>query len=712
MNLLEIKDPSQIKSLSEDQLKDLAADIRSFLLSSISKTGGHLSSNLGIVELTLAMHYVFDSPKDKFIFDVGHQAYTHKILTGRADRFQTLRQKDGLSGFQKRAESEHDPWEAGHSSTSLSAAIGMAAARDLRHEQYEIIPVIGDGALTGGMALEALNDLGAQNRKVIIIFNDNKMSISRNSGGMEQAITRIRASDLYRNTKKGLNTSLPHSLIGKGMLNVLHNGRTYLKHQMIDAPLFSQFNLDYIGPVDGHNIHDLIHVLQAAKDHDGPIVVHVVTKKGKGYAPAEKDQNGAWHGVSPFDLKTGKPLHLSSPKELSWSEVISKTLIRLAKEDPLITAITPAMATGSKLLEFHQRFPERFFDCGIAEQHAITMAGGMAAGGLKPFVSVYSSFLQRAYDQISHDVARMNLPVVVGIDRSGLVGEDGATHQGIYDIAFLRSIPNVILCQPKDAQEAQDLLYSGFQSGKPWFIRYPRGSAPFHEKAQLNVIETGTWTSTSIGTPEQIVITYGPEVDRVIRKARENHLNLQVVNARFFKPIDKAMMQQLLDSGLPITVYETDTTCGGLSEAILEEMNRQKQTIHILGIDDKFVPHGSVRSLRKMEHIAMQDLMDQLDANALMQRQNQASQTERSDSVQSESCEVSGQSSCSVHAAADQSIAQSQEEADCPEIPQSPASRISSRHKTEKPGRSGKESPLQNVLSAAKALSGKGKKDA
>lgn len=616
MNVLDIKDPSQIKNMSPEELTNLAADIRSFLLTSLSKTGGHLSSNLGVVELTLAMHYVFNSPKDKFIFDVGHQSYTHKILTGRARDFKTLRQKDGLSGFQKREESEHDPWEAGHSSTSLSAAIGMAAARDLLHEDYNIIPVIGDGAITGGMALEALNDLGHQNRKVIIIFNDNNMSISKNVGGMEQAITRFRASDFYRQTKKELNSSLPNSQLGQGILNILHNGRVHLKHQMIDAPLFSQFNLDYIGPVDGHNIKDLIQVLEAAKDHNGPIVVHVVTTKGKGYLPAEKDTTGKWHGVSPFQISTGKPLASPSRTEITWSEVMSRSLIEMARKDETITAITPAMANGSKLTEFQRLFPDRFFDCGIAEQHAVTMAGGMAAGGLKPFVSIYSSFAQRAYDQISHDVARMNLPVVFGIDRAGLVGEDGDTHQGIYDIAFLRTIPNVILSQPKDADEAQDLLYTGFASKKPFFIRYPRGSVPYHRKKSWNEIEIGSWTKTTVGeNPKQIVIAYGPDVDHIIAKAKANNMSMIVVNARFFKPIDTSMLKELAAMDLPITIYETDTTSGGLSDAILEELNKENHSVDILGIEDKFVPHGSIRSLRKLEGISTEDLFEKLENN-------------------------------------------------------------------------------------------------
>lgn len=601
--------------MSSKELQDLSDQIRQFILNSVSSTGGHLSSNLGTVELTVALHKVFHSPKDKILFDVGHQSYTHKILTGRKDRFYSLRQKDGLSGFQRRSESEHDPWEAGHSSTSISAALGMAAARDLLGQDFEIVSVIGDGAITGGMALEALNDLGAQQRKVIIIFNDNKMSISKNHGGMETAITHLRTSELYRNTKKEVNSSKSANPINKTIHKFLHAGRTYLKNQFIDAPLFSQFNLDYIGPVDGHNMDELIPVLETARDHDGPIVVHVVTKKGKGYPLAEKDTIGAWHGVGPFDLATGRPKALHTAKEISWSEIISNTLIDLAAADKTITAITPAMANGSRLLKFQSIFPDRFFDCGIAEQHALTLAAGMAVGGLHPFVSVYSTFLQRAYDQISHDVCRMNLPVVVGVDRAGLVGDDGDTHQGIYDIGYLRSIPNTIICQPKDSREAQDLLYTGFKIKKPFFIRYPKGNEVYQPVDEYQEIPIGSWTKTAIGKPEQVVITYGPDVKRIIKKARTNNMNLLVVNARFFKPIDLGMLREIRDMNLPVTIYETDNVSGGLSDAILEGLNVIEPQVDVMAIQDKFVEHGSIHALRKLENISTEDLFERLEKN-------------------------------------------------------------------------------------------------
>lgn len=614
MQIYDIKDPSQIKNLSMKQLDVLAQDIRHFLIQNISKTGGHLSSNLGIVEITIAMHYVFSSPKDKMIFDVGHQSYVHKILTGRSTKFATLRKLNGLSGYQKRSESPHDCWEAGHSSTSLSAALGYAIARDVQHQNYEVIAVIGDGALAGGMSLEALNDIGAQKRKMIIIFNDNAMSISKNRGGVEKRITSIRSSHLYRSMKNDIKVTLPHNKMGDETLKVFSSIRDRIKSGLIDAPLFQEFNLDYLGPVDGHNIPALIKVFEAAKEHDGPIVVHVRTKKGKGYRYAEQDKIGQWHGVSPFNIQTGQPLMKLPINEKTWSNIISDGLIELAKKNKDVVAITPAMAQGSKLLKFAKFFPDRFFDCGIAEEHAITMAGAMSLGGLRPFVSIYSSFLQRAYDQMNHDLGRMDLPVVIGIDRAGLVGDDGETHQGVFDISFLRSIPNLILSQPKDAQEAYDLLYTAFAAKHPFCIRYPRGQTAVTDKIDFHLISIGSWERFDIGSdPKAIIISYGPDVDRIIHTIHENNLSMIVVNARFFKPIDQEMCKELFNLDLPIYVYETDVKIGGLSSAVLEYQNEIENHIHILGIDDHYVQHGSIRSLRKKEHIDLESLFREIE---------------------------------------------------------------------------------------------------
>ena len=570
MNLYDIKEPCDIKSCSFEELNELAGDIREFLIQSISKTGGHLSSNLGIVELTLALHYVFDSPKDKFIFDVGHQSYVHKMLTGRLKDFSNLRQYKGIAGFQKRGESVHDPWEAGHSSTSLSAALGMAVARDLDGSHFHILPIIGDGALSGGMAMEALNQIGSEQRNMIIIFNDNNMSISKNVGAMDEAFTRLRTSRSYTHLKDDLKHSLSTTRLGSNVLDTMKRVKNAVKDNIVDTSIFGEFNIDYLGPVDGHNIKNLVKVLKIAKQHEGPIVLHVITQKGKGYSFAEHDEEGAWHGVSQFDPKTGQSLAKNPPQHKSWSEVISATVLDLAHDNQDIVAITPAMKSGSKLQKFFETYPQRSFDCGIAEEHAMTFAAGLAAAGKRPFISVYSSFLQRAYDQIHHDVARMKLPVVIGIDRCGLVGEDGETHHGVFDIAMLRPIPNMILAQPKDSEEAQNLIYSAFQQNQyPYAIRYPRGSVPYKKLSAYSYIEAGTWSYQDTGEPQLIVISYGSDVDKIVQKAEANQLSLRVVNARFFKPFDTEMLEELCAMQLPIIVYESDVQIGGLSSAIV-----------------------------------------------------------------------------------------------------------------------------------------------
>ena len=464
------------------------------------------------------------------------------------------------------------------------------------------------------MSLEALNDIGAQKRKMIIIFNDNAMSISKNRGGVEKRITSIRSSHLYRSMKNDIKVTLPHNKMGDETLKVFSSIRDRIKSGLIDAPLFQEFNLDYLGPVDGHNIPALIKVFEAAKEHDGPIVVHVRTKKGKGYRYAEQDKIGQWHGVSPFNIQTGQPLMKLPINEKTWSNIISDGLIELAKKNKDVVAITPAMAQGSKLLKFAKLFPDRFFDCGIAEEHAITMAGAMSLGGLRPFVSIYSSFLQRAYDQMNHDLGRMDLPVVIGIDRAGLVGDDGETHQGVFDISFLRSIPNLILSQPKDAQEAYDLLYTAFAAKHPFCIRYPRGQTAVTDKIDFHLISIGSWERFDIGSdPKAIIISYGPDVDRIIHTIHENNLSMIVVNARFFKPIDQEMCKELFNLDLPIYVYETDVKIGGLSSAVLEYQNEIENHIHILGIDDHYVQHGPIRSLRKKEHIDLESLFREIE---------------------------------------------------------------------------------------------------
>lgn len=615
MNIEEIKGPEDIKTMSVNELEALSSDIRKFLIASIAKTGGHLSSNLGVVELTVALHYVFDSPRDKIIFDVGHQSYVHKILTGRAPAFKTLRQFKGLSGFQKRAESIHDPWEAGHSSTALSAALGMAVSRDLNHEDYCVVPVVGDAAMVGGLSIEALNEIGSEQRNMVIIFNDNNMSISQNVGALNETFTRLRTSKPYNDLKQDISGALSTSKAGESVLNVMRNVKNTVKKNISTNSFFTELNLDYIGPVDGHDIKSLIKTLKIAKKHRGPIVVHVITKKGKGYSFAENDTSGKWHGVSQFNIETGEVLNRLPENHCSWSEIIANTVCDLAKTNDHIVTLTPAMISGSKLEKFFSLYPNRAFDCGIAEEHAAVFAASLANAGQRPFLAIYSSFMQRAYDQLNHEMARMDLPVVIGIDRCGLVGEDGATHHGIFDIQLLRALPNFILCEPKDGEEAQQLLYTGFNQQHPFAIRYPRGSNVYQKVSEYESIPIGSWTRWRFNQESKaIVITYGCDVDRVISKASINEIPITVINARFFKPLDIEMLKDCARAKLPVIVYESDILSGGLSSAILETCNDLSISMPLIriGIKDHFVEHGSLPQLRKVEKIDLTTLFNKI----------------------------------------------------------------------------------------------------
>jgi len=615
MNIEQIEGPEFLKKCSVKQLNVLATEIRSFLIDNVSKTGGHLSSNLGVVELTIALHTVFNSPTDKLIFDVGHQSYIHKILTGRASRFPTLRQWEGISGFQKLDESSHDVWEAGHAGTSLSAALAMAVARDLDNEHYCVVPLIGDGSLTNGMAYEALNQIGSEKRNLIVIYNDNNMSISQNVGAVSQAFAKMRSSSPYATFKDDVKQILNTSSVGSSIYTGMKIVKDTVKRSVVDSSIFGELGLEYLGPVDGHNIRALIKILSVAKKHQGPVVVHVITQKGKGYELSENDTDGHWHGVSSFDPDTGNNFSQLPAGHFSWSQVISETLVRLAKSNPKILAITPAMTQGSKLENFFTAYPERSFDCGIAEEHAATFAAGLALAGYRPFISLYSTFLQRSYDQINHDITRMDLPVVIGIDRSGLVGEDGPTHHGVFDVGILRPLPNLIIAQPKDAYEAQNLLFTAFEQPHPFALRYPRGNALFKENTVLTTVEIGTWTvDKPLEETKMAVITYGPDVDKVAQKAEINHLNISVINARFIKPLDGEMLQRIHDLKLPIIVYETDMLAGGLASAILEWCCDNECVIEItrIGIKDHYVTHGSLPQLRKFEKIDITSLFNRI----------------------------------------------------------------------------------------------------
>jgi len=612
MDLYSIKNPEFLKSMSEKELESLSHEIRNFLIENISKTGGHLASNLGVVELTVALHYVFDSPRDRIFFDVGHQSYVHKILTGRADQFPTLRRYHGLSGFQKRKESIHDVWEAGHSSTSLSAALGMAVARDLSHENFHVIPVIGDGALSSGMALEALNEIGSERKNMIIVFNDNKMSISRNVGGLTSGFSRLRSSKSYTKIKAGMKKNLRSNSFGSTVYTALKTFKDTVRNAVIDGGVFEEFNVDYIGPVDGHNLHDLIQVFSAAAEHEGPIVVHVITQKGRGYAPCESDREGKWHGVGPFDIATGRPLSSIPEGYAAYSQFIADQVEHLADENENIIAITPAMMTGSSLQKFFAKYPTRSFDCGIAEEHAATFAAGLAISGKRPFLAIYSSFLQRAYDQINHDICRMDLPVVIGIDHAGLVGDDGETHHGVFDIGILRPLPNMIIAQPKDASEARDLIRTAFSQKHPFAIRFPKGTVAVNQMREEEDIRIGTWTKHNDHPDNKVcILTYGDLVDTVLEKVRVNNLPVTVVNCRFFKPLDTSMIEELAESGMKLIVYESDMKAGGLASAILEYACDEQIQIHLkrFGIDDEYISQGSLNLLRKDIHIDLPSVL-------------------------------------------------------------------------------------------------------
>ncbi len=615
MNVKDINDPKFLKDLNYKQLNDLALDIRSYLIDAISKTGGHLASNLGVVELTIALHRVFDSPNDKIFFDVGHQSYVHKILTGRASQFDQLRQYHGLSGFQKRSESIHDVWEAGHSSTSLSAALGMCIARDLDGKDYCVVPVIGDGALSSGMSLEALNEIGEEKRRCVIIFNDNNMSISKNVGALSRSFTHLRSDKSYNQIKENMKRSLSRNEVGKVVLNGLTNFKDYFKESVIDYGIFKEFDIEYLGPVNGHNLKELIPALETAKKHDGPIVVHVITKKGKGYLPCEDDIDGIWHGIGPFNPATGKFLNSTPANCKSWSAIIADDVLKLADNNEDILCLTPAMIAGSKLEKFFTKYPFRSFDCGIAEEHAATFAASLALSGKRPFLAIYSSFLQRCYDQINHDICRMDLPVVIGIDRAGLVGNDGDTHHGVFDIGILRPIPNIILAQPKDAKEAGDMLFTAFANDHPFAIRYPRGSIAYKETT-MEKIEIGTWTKHgSINDHKLIILTYGDDVDKITHKIEINKLPIMVINCRFFKPIDAKMLEKIAKENVKILIYETDMLAGGLSSAILEFAcdHQLKLDIERIGIKDNYVTFGANSLLRKEQEIDINHLFARID---------------------------------------------------------------------------------------------------
>ncbi len=626
MLLENVNQPADLKGFSVEQLETLAADIRQFLIEKLSATGGHLAPNLGVVELTLALHYLFDSPADKFIFDVGHQAYVHKILTGRKDRFDTLRKYKGLCGFIKRSESEHDVWEAGHSSTSLSAAMGMALARDAKGDSNRVIAVVGDGALTGGMALEALNHIGHERKNLMVVLNDNEMSIAPNVGALHNYLGKIRSDRHYVKAKEDLEHLLKKiPAIGGTIAKTAEKVKDSLKYMIVQGVLFEELGLTYLGPVDGHSLPHLLDVLKQADNVQGPVLVHVLTTKGKGYTPAEAD-SFKWHGISPYKIESGKVLKSVSAPPM-YTEVFGQTLMKLAEQDERVIAVTPAMPGGSGLLEFAARFPGRMIDVGIAEQHAATMSGALAIEGMKPVFAVYSTFLQRAYDQVVHDICRQNLNVAFAIDRAGFVGADGETHQGVYDIPFLRHVPNMVIMMPKDENELRHMMKTALEyDNGPIAYRYPRINGTGVElDEELQVIPIGEWEVLREGT-DAVLLAVGPMVQIALQAAeqlQQQGQQVRVVNARFIKPLDEAMLRQIAKEGIPILTMEESTLEGGFGTAVLEFYVKHQLAVpamRMLGIPDCFIEHGSILDQRREVGLTVENAIEQVQAIVPLQK--------------------------------------------------------------------------------------------
>ena len=600
MYLEKIKNPGDVKALNSEESKLLAEEIRQFLIEKISCSGGHLASNLGVVELTIALHQVFNLPEDKIIWDVGHQAYTHKILTGRKSGFDELRKYGGMSGFPKRKESEYDCFDTGHSSTSISAGLGYARARDIKGDKYHVISVIGDGALTGGMAFEALNNAGQLKKNFIIVLNDNNMSISENVGGLSRYLGNLRTGEFYKGLKDNVHqkvSKIPY--YGDKITGALHKTKSGIKQLIIPGMFFEEMDITYLGPVDGHNIQQLKRVLREAAKKEGAVIVHVMTKKGKGYTPAERHPS-RFHGAEPFEVATGLPQKGHKP---TYTDIFSTVMFKLGARKPEVVAITAAMAEGTGLKRFRNVYPERFFDVGIAEEHAVTFAAGLAAGGLKPVFAVYSSFLQRAYDQVLHDVCIQDLPVVIAIDRAGLVGSDGETHQGIFDISFLTTIPNMHMMAPKNKWELSDMLKFAVDFEHPIALRYPRGEAYDEYKEFRSPIIFGK--SEMIYEEEDIALlavgSMFKTAVQVRKKLKKIGYNCTLVNARFIKPFDTGCLHELAKDHRLVVTLEENVKKGGFGEQIESYVteNALPYKVLIAAIPDEYVEHGNVDILKQ-----------------------------------------------------------------------------------------------------------------
>lgn len=604
MILEKIKEANDVKQLSLSECEQLAQEIRDFLIRSLSETGGHLASNLGVVELTIALHRFLHFPEDKLVWDVGHQAYTHKILTGRKEQFATLRKTGGLSGFPKRKESDCDAFDTGHSSTSISAGLGLVQARDLKGENYQVVSVIGDGALTGGMAYEALNNAAELKKNFIIILNDNEMSITRNVGGMSSYLDHIRMAAPYTELKMGVTNALKKiPKVGDGMVDALHKTKSSIKQLVIPGMLFENMGLTYLGPVDGHDMRQLGKVLQEAKRKQGPVLIHVLTEKGRGYEPAMRHP-ARFHGAAPYEVETGLPKSNGNP---SYTDIFSTVMRKLGDREPDVVAVSAAMVPGTGLKRFGNMFPERLFDVGIAEEHAVTFAAGLALGGLRPVVAIYSSFLQRAVDQILHDVCMQNLPVVFAVDRAGLVGSDGETHHGCFDLSYLSMMPNMTVMAPKNKWELSDMLKFAIRQKSPVAIRYPRGEAYTGLEDYRAPIEMGKAEILEKG--KEIAILAVGNMVRTAVQVTENLRNRgyepTLVNMRFVKPLDMDLLEILREDHSLIVTLEENVKSGGFGEQVMTYYGSRLHSpaVRIVAIEDKFVPHGSVEDLMHQQQM-------------------------------------------------------------------------------------------------------------
>lgn len=609
-----INSPQDLKALDLSTIDSLAEEIRELLINSVSQCGGHLAANLGVVELTLALHYVFDSPADKIIWDVGHQSYVHKILTGRREQMGTLRQYGGLSGFPKVEESAHDTFNTGHSSTSISAALGLAMARDLQREDHSVIAVIGDGALTGGMAFEALNHAGNEDRDLIVILNDNEMSISQNVGALSAYLNRLRTDPSYSRTKEDIETVL-HKIpgIGANIARAAGRFKDLVKYLVVPGAFFEELGFTYIGPVNGHNWEELITVLKNARSMKGPVLIHTITEKGRGYEPARRDP-GLFHGVGPFNVETGIPVKKTIR---SYTEVFGDFMLKKGETDPDLVAISAAMTLGTGLAGFAQRYPQRFFDVGICEQHAVTLAAGLARGGLRPVVAIYSTFLQRAYDQIIQDVALQNLPVIFAIDRAGLVGEDGPTHHGVFDLAYLRSIPNMTVMAPADENELVQMFSTALTLSGPVAIRYPRGvGLGVSVDAPGQPFPIGRGTLLQHGQDLAVIgIGRGTTIGRELVELLAQHgITASLADARFVKPLDKQLISDLACTHKYLVTIEDNVLSGGFGSAVLETLQEERLQVDLLriGIPDEFVEHGKVDILFEYLDMNPEAIMDSI----------------------------------------------------------------------------------------------------